>query len=623
VVGHVYVKSGGAWVEPTNLYVKSGRAWIEPLEGWVKTAGNWEQFYPQVTVALDLDFTVTTTLDPRITFTRARIGTYYDAAGSLSYAANNILLSSQDFTTNWTKLNGATVTGDNITAPDATLTADRLNHVTAGTVEGGQVSQSVGLFPNPMILSVYAKAGTKNFVILGNNGTGDNLYCWFNLATGAVGTRNPAAWTSAGIQNAGGGWYRCWAVAIPAAPTFFLIRVGQSDNNENCTSPGDIYLWGAQLEMVTTATTPATYIPTTAGVVHSARFDYDPITHAARGLLLEESRTNALQRAQEFDNAYWTKTGVTVTPNNTTAPDGMTTADLITTSATTATVERASGVGFGDYVQSVYAKKGTSDWFYLCAKITGTGAQTPSAYFNLSTGTIGTVEALIKSAKIQDVGNGWYRCAIVSASTAGAESFQAGVCDANGSVSVTVGRTIYLWGAQLEEGAFITSYIPTIDGSVTRVSDVALMTGPNFSSWYNESAGTFVAEFDLSAASGIRGILAADDDTASDTIRLYGNGTNPKVTIANNNVTQADIDAGTIAANTLYKLGVSYALNDVAACLNGGTVGADTVATLPTPTQLRIGAESASLGNILSGHLRRVQFWNTAKGDAELQALTT
>ena len=48
MVGHVYVKHGGAWVEPTNLYVKRSGAWVEPLEAYVKIAGVWQQFYPNV-----------------------------------------------------------------------------------------------------------------------------------------------------------------------------------------------------------------------------------------------------------------------------------------------------------------------------------------------------------------------------------------------------------------------------------------------------------------------------------------------------------------------------------------------------------------------------------------------
>jgi hypothetical protein len=68
---------------------------------------------------------------------------------------------------------------------------------------------------------------------------------------------------------------------------------------------------------------------------------------------------------------------------------------------------------------------------------------------------------------------------------------------------------------------------------------------------------------------------------------------------------------------------VSFAANDIAGCLNGGTVGADTSATMPTPTQLSIGAESTTAANSLNGRIRKLKFFNTAKSDVDLQALTT
>ena len=99
-----------------------------------------------MTTTLDLDFTVTTTLDPRITFSRASLGTYYDSAGVLKYAAHNMFQMSEDFShAYWTKNSGATVTVDAIAAPNSTLTADKLNHVTAGTVVGGGMTVSVTL----------------------------------------------------------------------------------------------------------------------------------------------------------------------------------------------------------------------------------------------------------------------------------------------------------------------------------------------------------------------------------------------------------------------------------------------------------------------------------------------
>jgi hypothetical protein len=62
-----------------------------------------------------------------------------------------------------------------------------------------------------------------------------------------------------------------------------------------------------------------------------------------------------------------------------------------------------------------------------------------------------------------------------------------------GSLTLTVSGTIT--NAQLEIGAFRTSYIATTGATATRAADVASMTGANFSSWYNQSEGTLAATF--------------------------------------------------------------------------------------------------------------------------------
>lgn len=365
-----------------------------------------------------------------------------------------------------------------------------------------------------------------------------------------------------------------------------------------------------------------------AGVLQTAttngpRFDYDPVTHAARGLRIEEQRTNGLVQSQDFSVGNYVKTGATVTTNQTTAPDGTTTADLVTASASPATVSQVIIVSAGvPYVTSLYIRKGTSDWCYLAGDVAGTGAERPKAYFNLNTGTVGTIETNITSATIQAVGNGWHRCTLARLGTAGSENFMVGICDADNSATVTVGRTIYVWGAQAEVGAsatFVTSYIPTTTAAVTRQPDIAVMTGTNFSSWYRQGVGTFIAEFELLSASGTRPILSADSNATAERIFLFGSGADPKLTINDGGVMQADLDLGTLAAGAPFKIGGSFAANDVAGCFDGGTVFTDLAATMPTPTQLRLGSEGT---NYLNGWLRRVKFYIIAKSDSELAALT-
>jgi hypothetical protein len=578
-----------------------------------------------VTTTLDLDFTITTTLDPRITFSRTSLATYYGSDGLLKYAAHNFALQSQTFdNASWAKQSGATVTADNTTAPDSTATADRLNHVTAGTVVGGGVNQTLPQPPNRAVFSVYAKAGTKNWISIGTTTLTLSTYAFFNLGTGVVGTKG-SGWVSIGIQSVGGGWYRCYGEL--ATVTAILIRVAEVDGTLNCTSPGDIYTWGAQFEHVTTATTPSTYMPTTTAAVHGPRFDYDPVTHVAKGLLIEGANNNRVLQTQDFSNANWTKTGMTASANQAAAPDATTTANLITAAAASAYFNQpTSSVEIAPGTISIFAKRGTSDWFYFNFAMTGDAAAPtgPAVWFNLATGVVGTIDAAYSGALIESVGNGWYRCQITRTVSTSAPGWRLGLCDADNSTTVTIGRTIYLWGAQTDNSASgatrASSYIPAAASTNARAADIAVMTGSNFSDWYNAAAGTFVAEFALLTTSGTRSIISADGGSTAEQILLYGSGTDPKAMVRDGNVTQADIDAGTIAAGTTYKLGVSFAANDIAACLNGGTVGTDASATMPTPTQLRLGSDGT---NYLNGWIAHLQFQNTALDDTALQTLTT
>ena len=121
-----------------------------------------------------------------------------------------------------------------------------------------------------------------------------------------------------------------------------------------------------------------------------------------------------------------------------------------------------------------------------------------------------------------------------------------------------------------------------------------------------------MVEFDvLSVTTGTRGILSADNNTANERIELYASAADPKAIIVDGGATQADLDAGTLTANTAAKFGLSYAANDIAICLDSGTVQTDVAASMPTPDRLRIGVNQAA--GYLSGHSRSLQFYSSAK----------
>jgi hypothetical protein len=372
----------------------------------------------------------------------------------------------------------------------------------------------------------------------------------------------------------------------------------------------------------------------TTAATDAARFNYNPNTLAARGLLIEPQRTNICVRSATFSNASWTKQEGSV-GSSTTGPDGAASAVEFVENAATAAhtfIQSITKAGSAiQYTGSAYVKPRGRTYLYFAVD-GGAAAQRGYCHFNLSgDGSIETAAGVSgsfasPSATITKVGS-FYRVTLtVTTDTAVTVRVLAAAADATAATNLLptlVGSSaaaFEIFGAQLEAGAFATSYIATAAAAVTRSADIATMTGASFSDWYNASTGTFVAEFDVLGASGTLPIISADDNTANEKIELYGSSTNPMVTITDGGVSQANLDVGTIAADTDYTIGLSYAVNDVAACLDAGTVGTDTSATMPAPDRLRLGADQA--GNYLGGHLKSLYFYDEAKADAALQTLT-
>jgi len=170
------------------------------------------------------------------------------------------------------------------------------------------------------------------------------------------------------------------------------------------------------------------------------------------------ARYNLLTYSEQFNNSTWSKGNVTVSANAAAAPDGTTTADLLypSSSGTFRWTYQALSSASAVYTRSVYAKAQNKSIVY----IDPTGAGTVFAYFNLSSGTVGTVSAGY-TATITAVGSGWYRCTMTN-STATTFSFSGvyGVADADGSPTVTANGTdgIYIWGGQFVYGSSAGTY---------------------------------------------------------------------------------------------------------------------------------------------------------------------
>jgi len=544
------------------------------------------QNFPTIPPSLLLDFANVKALDPRVTFTRASAARYYDGV-TTAKAEENLLRASQDFNisagTFWFLAgSGVTAVLDNAVAPDGTTTADTITTTAANT----GVRQSIEF----------------------TNGVTYSISVYVRSVSGATGF-------TADLQNSQtspsltltGSWQRfTYTVTASATRTWLDFQLDGA---------GSFELWGAQVEARSsvTAYTPTTtqpitnYIPVLlAAQAGVPRFDHNPTTGVSLGLLIEEQRTNLLERSEEFNNAYWSTFQATVTANQAIAPDGTLSADLIaknTGPSANYSVFRGSMGGSGAYTLSVYAKTAGST---VCKLFIGTSF----AEFNLSAGTTAT-----SGASMVSVGNGWYRCIYTLTATA---SFLIEI----GGTDVG-GKGIYIWGAQLEAGAFPTSYIPTVAAQVTRSADAASMTGTNFSSWYRADEGTMYAE-SRPATPSVSVASEITDGTANNRVRFFRNEGNV-VTFRNTSNGTTNFDAagsGTAAANTFYKGAIAYKADDFAGVYNAGTVVADTSGTTAVVNQLLVGA-AFNNSNLLNGTIKKLSYYPLRLTNAQLQALTT
>lgn len=206
------------------------------------------------------------------------------------------------------------------------------------------------------------------------------------------------------------------------------------------------------------------------------RIDYDPITLACKGLLIEESRTNLFTYSQDFDNSAWGKYApLTVGfANSVVAPNGSLSADVLSTTNSGSVYQEATASGTGTYTASIYAHTSSTcaNANITCFFLSNT-AEAFSLRFNPSTGAFISVDAGV-AYSITNCGGGWFRYAITFTGTNASNTFvRFQIYD-----NTTTANTLVLWGAQLEAGAFPTTYIPS---SVTHTgrSSTATFIGSN------------------------------------------------------------------------------------------------------------------------------------------------
>jgi hypothetical protein len=404
--------------------------------------------------SLALDFiSGNRTLDPRITFSRTTNATVTGSNGLIQNAPMNLLTHSEQFdNAAWLKTT-ATVTANAAVAPNGTTTADKLI-ANSGASVAARVRQEIATNAATYSFSVVAKAAEFTQLYLYNSTAVYDAY--FNLADGTLGAVSGGA--SSEIENLGDGWYRCTLTGTATAGTNgFRIYVA-SNGSFTVTGNGvdGIYIWGAQLELGSTATT---YNPTTVKNLLGFTENFDNAAWTKSNSFVQ---TNQLLYSQDFDNAYWSKLGGAITANTTTAPDGTNTADTLTedTSTNLHIVFRSVPVISGTtYTLSYWVKRGTGARD-LAIRM-DSDASGRRSFVNLSTGVVTANPFHTVTATAS--GSYWYvTCTVTATATTsvvmGAELSSAGV----GTFYTGDGTSsIDIWGAQVVQGTSAGDYKAT------------------------------------------------------------------------------------------------------------------------------------------------------------------
>jgi hypothetical protein len=370
------------------------------------------------------------------------------------------------------------------------------------------------------------------------------------------------------------------------------------------------FLSGTTLDSRVTFTrgTTATFVGSNGllqtAAINTPRFDFDPVTLAPRGLLVEEQRANRTLQSEDFTVSPWAAavTGTSTRVNDGTALGFM--RGLITaTSAAGGIRQSHTGLTSGQvYALSFYIQSTSTSVSVVFENGAGAFGAVHSVTINPSNGTAGVLTGFT-SALIQPFGPGYVYTLITAPA--------GGLLIANIEWRITnSGDSIRLGRPQFEAGAFATSYIPTVASQVTRSADVATMTGTNFSSWFNAAEGTLV--FSGNSAYGAGGFVGSTPTTGA---LLYGNSNAVRTFNGTNFVGTAN----TFVNNAVFSTALGYSSAGRAVVLNSGTV-ATNANLIQTPTAVTLGG--AFGGGFLNGHVRQIVYYNTRLSNAQLQALT-
>ena len=338
-------------------------------------------------------------------------------------------------------------------------------------------------------------------------------------------------------------------------------------------------------------------------------------------LSLEPQRTNLQVRSEQFNNSSWGKLNSIIDANSIVSPKGELTADKFIANTTTGTHYIQSTVSSlstsSEATFSIFVKKSEiSQLQLLCAQ--NSSPFTNWARLNFDLNSLTAFSSTVGTFGYKDYGNGWLRVFVTGTPTGSGALIRVSLFKNFGDYFA--GNNIdglYIFGAQVEQGSYPTSYIKTTSSTVTRLKDVCINGGD--ADLFDITEGTFFVD-------------AYAPNSTNSTIISLSNGTDAqKITLlfeAVNSRVRTYSSGGVLYYNNLSynqrnKILITFKLNEYKTYINGSLVSTDTSATVPTGMfKLNF---SHNNGTILhfEGKVHDTRVYNRVLTQAEAIQLTT
>jgi hypothetical protein len=372
------------------------------------------------------------------------------------------------------------------------------------------------------------------------------------------------------------------------------------------------------------------------------RFDYDPVTHVAKGILIEESRTNYIKNSQfsGFPSATYT-----ATQNFTNWQLNFPSA--LTGQSATVTPNSGNGISYLDVRMQGANSSGITKYMTFAPILTDSmpvsnGTQTiASAWFGVSsyTSTGGTCQAIFENRSMTSAG-GYITSQTITLSSTSPYQKRIPAIITHGSTAAYAAAWIYivipngatcditmrLGAPQIEQGTFATSYIPTTTAAVTRAIDtISIPTG----SWFSGATGTIIGRAEVPSLTQTdfgATLFNFNDNTAANYIwgfmRANGSGqTRGEVVTATASV-GSFIGTNNFVINTPSTIGIAYQNSNFAFSAKGASLATSGAGNIPTVSKLIIGSREIGGSNRFNGNIAMIKYYPLRATNTQLQLLT-